>query len=314
MHDMNCQRKLKKSIFLKAAVCAIVAFSILWIANDEVKLNPVYIPTYERVSLDNIFEETKTTGNFGDKKKESYNIVLTENEYELIFKQTGLGRSAVDYIIKNKKDYKKEIEKFQKIFFDGYPYTCAKIGVLTHNERMRDKNGKKIKGNELVDLRPGDVLVNLSAYTLGFRHGHCGIVVDKPKKGKEAKTIEAIYVGSPTKYQTTGKWRSCPTFIHLRISKEAAESKGYTQEELGRLFAAYTKEKCLDVSYGLFPGISNNNYGNIRKTHCSHLIWYVYNQFGYDVDSDGGIIVTPADIAASDLFEIVQVYGINPDF
>lgn len=314
MHDMNCQMKLKEKILFRATVCAIVAFSILWIANDEAKRSPVYKPDYEEISLDYIFEETKESGNFNGKKGETKELTLTDKEYEVIFSQTGLGKAAVDYIIDNKKDYEEEINKFQKIFFDGYPYTCAKIGLLTYNERMRDENGKKIKGSKLIDLQPGDVLVNLSVYTLGFRHGHCGIVVSKPKKGKEAKTIEAVYLGYPTKYQSTSKWRSCPTYLHLRISKEAAESKGYTQEELGNLIADYTKEECLDIEYAIVPGVFNIKSESIQKTHCSHLIWYVYKEFGYDIDSNGGFIVTPADIAASDLFEIVQIYGIDPDF
>jgi hypothetical protein len=35
-------------------------------------------------------------------------------------------------------------------------------------------------------------------------------------------------------------------------------------------------------------------------------------QFGYDADYDGSWLVTPKDIANSDLFEIVQIYGVDP--
>lgn len=307
---MNCRRENIRKFFKGATVSAIVAFSILWIAIDETEQHPIYTPDYKETSLNYILEGTVPTGKFGEKK--ASNLELTEEEYKTIFKQTGLGKSAVDYLIKNKKDYKKEIKKFQKIFFDGYPYTCAKIGVLTYNERMRDKNGKKIKGNEIIDLRPGDVLVNLSTHTMGYRHGHCGIVVSKSVKGGEAKTIEAIYIGQPTEYQTTAKWRSCPTLVHLRISEKAAQSKGYTQSELGSLLAEYAEKKCLGVQYGILPELSSKRNG-LHSTNCSHLIWYVFKEFGYDVDSDGGIIITPADIASCDLFEIVQIYGINPD-
>ncbi|QHI73188.1 hypothetical protein [Aminipila terrae] len=296
---------------MQATVSAIVAFSILWIAIDEADQNPVYRPDYKKDSLNYIFEDIRTTGKFG--QDQNNKLELTEDEYKEIFRQTGLGKPAVDYMIENDKNYEKEMKSFQKIFFNGYPYTCAKIGVLTYNERMRDKNGEYIKGHEIVDLEPGDVLVNLSTHTMGYRHGHCAIVVTKPKKGEEARTIEAIYMGEPTEYQTTSKWRSCPTLVHLRISKEAAESKGYTQEELGRLIAQYAEENCLNINYGMLPEITNIRGDKIRNTNCSHLIWYIFKQFDYDVDSDGGVIVTPADIAASDVFEIVQIYGINPD-
>lgn len=309
---MNCRRKLKYKIFIKATIGAIVVFCIFWTAIYETGKNPIYTPDYERTSLDYIFEDVRKTGQFG--KQENSKLELTMEDYEIIFRQTGLGKLAVDYIIENKEDYEGEINKFQKIFFDGYPYTCAKIGILTYNERMRDEKGKKIKGNEIIDLQPGDVLVNLSTYTMGYRHGHCGIVVRKPVNGKKGKTVEAVFLGQPTKYQTTDKWRSCPTLVHLRISEDAAKTKGYTQAELGTLLAKYTEDECLDVEYGFFPGIYNFKSNTICKTHCSHLIWYVFKEFGYDVDSDGGIVVTPTDIAKSDLFEIVQIYGINPDF
>lgn len=308
---MNCQRKLKRRNIIKATVGAIVVFCIYGIILENSEINSIYTPDYEKASLDYIFEDVRITGKFSE--QENSKLELSEKDYEVIFKQTGLGKLAVDYIIENKKDYLGEIKEYQKIFFDGYSYTCDRIGVLTYHERMRDEKGKKIKGNEIVDLQQGDVLVNLSTFTMGYRHGHCGIVVTKPVKDKAGKTVEAVYLGQPTKYQTTDKWRSCPTLVHLRISKDAAETKGYTQAELGALLAQYTEEKCLDVEYGFLPGIYNFRSDTIRKTHCSHLIWYVFKEFGYDVDSDGGIIVTPLDIATSNLFEIVQIYGINPD-
>ena len=45
--------------------------------------------------------------------------------------------------------------------------------------------------------------------------------------------------------------------------------------------------------------------------HCSYLIWYAWNRFGYDLDSDGGRLVTCDDILNSPLVEIVQVYGLD---
>ena len=51
----------------------------------------------------------------------------------------------------------------------------------------------------------------------------------------------------------------------------------------------------------------------VSGTQCAHLIWLAYAQFGYDLDSDGGWIVTPKDLANSPLLEVVQVYGMDPD-
>jgi hypothetical protein len=43
------------------------------------------------------------------------------------------------------------------------------------------------------------------------------------------------------------------------------------------------------------------------------VVWYPYERYGYDLDSDGFWLVTPKDIANSDLLEVVQVYGADPE-
>lgn len=51
----------------------------------------------------------------------------------------------------------------------------------------------------------------------------------------------------------------------------------------------------------------------VGGTQCAHLIWRAYAQFGYDLDSNGGWIVTPKDLANCPDLEVVQVYGMDPD-
>ena len=41
--------------------------------------------------------------------------------------------------------------------------------------------------------------------------------------------------------------------------------------------------------------------------------WYG-TLIGYDLDSDGGFVVTPDDLYHSDLLELVQIYGIPPNY
>lgn len=50
----------------------------------------------------------------------------------------------------------------------------------------------------------------------------------------------------------------------------------------------------------------------LRGTQCAHLIWAAFAAYGYDADSDGGWLVTPRDLALSPLFEVVQIYGVDP--
>ena len=70
-----------------------------------------------------------------------------------------------------------------------------------------------------------------------------------------------------------------------------------------------------DIPYDLTAGIFGPKSADKDKkkgTHCSHLIWQAYRYYGYDLDSDGGLIVTPKDIANSPALEVVQVYGVDP--
>ena len=47
-------------------------------------------------------------------------------------------------------------------------------------------------------------------------------------------------------------------------------------------------------------------------TQSAHMIWSCYRALGYDLDSDGGRLVTPRDLLDSPLLEVVQIYGIEP--
>jgi uncharacterized protein YycO len=70
-----------------------------------------------------------------------------------------------------------------------------------------------------------------------------------------------------------------------------------------------------NIPYDLVTGIFNSKFkepGEIDGTQCAHLVWEAFKLYGYDLDSDGGGLVTPNDIANSPLLEVVQVYGVNP--
>jgi uncharacterized protein YycO len=46
-------------------------------------------------------------------------------------------------------------------------------------------------------------------------------------------------------------------------------------------------------------------------THCSDIVWKVFQSIGIDLDSDGGKIVTPHDISQSPYLYEVQSYGFS---
>jgi uncharacterized protein YycO len=78
--------------------------------------------------------------------------------------------------------------------------------------------------------------------------------------------------------------------------------------------AQYVKENMLNVPYRLTTGIFTKKYDeNFPNSQCAHFVWHAYKTFGVDLDSNGGAIVKPQDIALSDKVEVVQAYGFDLD-
>ena len=112
-------------------------------------------------------------------------------------------------------------------------------------------------------------------------------------------------IGEDACLQNVRKWRYYPSFLVLRL-------KGLPLE-VRKKIARYAYDTMEGVPYG-FSADLLEHFGlgeKIRNTDCSHLIWKVYKEFGFDLDSDGGFFVTPQDIAESSLLEVIQVYGID---
>lgn len=218
-----------------------------------------------------------------------------EEDYRLLFYQTGLSRRAIEAIPENERT--EVLLRAQKAFFTAPEIECSKNSIITWQE----ENSNKFLP-EIVGLENGDILISFCTHAYGWRNGHAAIVVD----AKEGKTLEAVLMGRDSCIQNVQKWRKYPSFIVLRL-KDASASE---REEI----ADYAAEHMEGVPYGFLTDISEHFWWGDAKggdTDCSHLIWKSFRAFGYDLDSDGGVIVTPRDIAESSLLEVIQVYGID---
>ncbi len=275
-------KRMKKTIIVLFLLFCVTEF-FNWLTEDQ----GAWKPDYPAIELGSIVGRE----------------VLTEDDYHTIFMQTGLGRAAADRILKENagKNREEVLEKYQENFFSSGDYECRIAAIIVHEERMRDAEGKLVEGFEVADLRNGDILITKSTHSLGWRHGHAAIVTDTEK----GETLEAILLGNPSVLQNVVKWRTYPSFIQLRLKDGAKADPSKIAE--------YAKKEILGIPYGLLTGIPVKAPEKIKKTQCSHLVWYPYARFGYDLDSDGSWLVTPKDIANSDLLEIVQVYGVNPE-
>lgn len=243
------------------------------------------VPDYEKENLEQLLVKDE----------------LTAEEYEQIFRQTGFGRAAVDAL---QKEEKAEILlEAQRIFFSEVNVKCRPNSPVSREEALINEADEPYSQVLLAPVEEGDILITPCSHVFGWRNGHAAIVVDAEKK----KTLESVVLGQDSCVQSLDKWRYYPSFLILRLREGGREKRA--------AIAAYALEALNGVPYGFSPGLLTDKYeeNGYRETNCSHLIWAAYRRFGYDIDSTGGGIVTPRDIAHSPLLEVIQVYGMAPD-
>lgn len=224
-------------------------------------------------------------------------VTLTEDsDYETIFLQTGLGKPISEKLISEGRF--DEILKAQELFFEPPEADCTSLlGWFTREDRLSEP------ATPLYDLQPGDILVTLSTHSVGWRHGHAGLVID------EYSVLECAVLGTNSEIGSVSHWNTYSNYAVLRIKNVTPE----LQSEV----TAFAHDKLNDVPYKLTSGYfgdkapspDSDNFG----LHCSYLVWYAWQHFGYDLDSDGSPLVTSNDILNSDSIEVVQVYGIDPN-
>ena len=104
-------------------------------------------------------------------------------------------------------------------------------------------------------------------------------------------------------------WRTYANYIVLRVKDISSQ--------LAEAVVEFSKQYLFDTPYRLTAGLvgekaiaqESNSFG----LQCAYLVWYAWQNFEVDLDSDGGRLVSPLDILLSDRVEVVQIYGINPN-
>ncbi len=268
---MEILRKNKKKILI-FAVILLVAFHIA-----SCSIGDYYAPKWEKEDISALLDKENKT----------------EKDYEALFAQTGLGKDALDTLLKSGN--KKEIFEFSEQYFgDGeYERTMLFFPVV-----MTDKKAIPTK---IAPLQRGDVLVSLSTYTLGFRHGHAGMVLN----GERGEILEHFVIGETSKKGRISSFRYYPTLAVLR----------YKDREIAKKASDYAEEKLLGVAYNPLSGIIKKDKSGenpVSSSQCAHLIWQAYKAVGADIDGNGGKLVLPQDFLKCTDFEIVQIYGIKP--
>lgn len=248
------------------------------IAEYAVEFSARTTPSYAREDLSDVLA------------KETF----SKEDYAFLYRQTGLGKAAIDALERER------IPAFQEaLFYEGAPHH-TNVTLFSKRDRMFYKGGDA----PLAPLEAGDVLLSSATHTAGWRHGHAAIVLNS-----EGDLLESIVVGRDSCITQNGaRWfTTTANFILLRLKNVSAQERAAVAEA--------AKEGLVGVPYSLTVGIfSKKDQGDTPSaTQCAHIVWQAFYNLGYDVDSNGGALVTARDIARSDLFEVVQVYGFDVD-
>lgn len=227
--------------------------------------------------------------------------VLSDEDYDSLYRQTGLGKTAVQDLLLL-PDGREKILQAQEDFFREPHITCKQISLTAYQESLTDETGSRIYGFQLAPLRDGDILLTRSMHSFGWRHGHAALVTS----AAAGQTLEAISLGVDSAYQSTNGWRDWPTFMLLRPKPEYREKAAEA--------VAFANDHLAGIPYNLVAGIFTSKFQEVPGgTQCAHLIWEAYQSTGLDLDSDGGKIVTVKDLANSAYLDVVQVFGVDPE-
>ena len=212
---------------------------------------------------------------------------------EILTEQTGLSSFAVEDMLSAGR--KNAILRLQEVRFSSDEIRTDIIAFPVWEERLETLRVP------LAEVQDGDILITSSARLLGWRMGHCGLVVD----ADAGLTLEALGYGGVSTIEQLSDWESRPDFVILRPNLD---------EEIRRAVAKNARENLTGVPYG----VSSDFFGADRRgplfnAHCAYIVWYAYFSMGYDLDGNGGWVVTPRDFAKGEGVTVVQSFGIDPD-
>lgn len=247
-----------------------------------------FVPSYEMIDLTPYIE------------KENW----TEEDYDTVFRQTGLARPAVENMDKSL------LPMYQEEFFFEGMRTHTMVSPVTMHDILNEPDTKETHYAFFANLQKGDIILTSTTHMFGWRHGHAALVVNPDPNRFEA--LESVTLGEDSGVNVNSDlfFRKSTNFMVVRL-------KGVSEEERAAI-TDRAVEELSGIPYSVFVGFFSpkDQCKDRRKptmTHCSHLVWQAYMNAGYDLDCNGGPLVQPSDIARSPLVEIVQIYGFDPD-
>ena len=282
-------------------------------------------------------------------KKNIYAWVRQRNlalpQLHLIGEQTGLKEEVVQELLE--RGFWQQVLELQEAYYAPVHTVSENSSLLTVSEYLVDEEGEYVKGMPIVDVQDGDILITKNSRFLGWRNGHAGIVVDaeaglvleaimlgtdtklcRLAKWEEYPSFQVLRLREEIFHTSQGTevTEVYDTFVQSNDGVQHRKTTHYAKAA-----AQYAKNYLQDIPYHLLAGVGERLFADgvsivtvhtteengavgvpvsqLKGTQCAHLVWYAYKQVGIDLDSDGGILVTPYDIQNSPYLEVVQSYG-----
>lgn len=261
-----------------AVVTAFALLStVLLIAEWRIEESARTLPPYPKQDITSLLEQDS----------------WSEEDYRTLYLQTGLGKAPLDQL----KGNTQEILAFQDaLFYDARLAHIYAAPSTPHEVTVAFTA-------PIAPLEDGDVFVTSSCHTYGWRNGHAALVTS----GSMQLLLQSVAPGTISRTESPYWFSGSSNFIILRLKDTPLEERAQ--------IARNAERTLVGLPYSLTVGLfSPKDQGkNITQTHCSHLVWQAYKTCGYDIDSNGGWLVTSKDIANCPLFEVVQVYGFDPN-
>lgn len=283
---MKRQRKklAKKIVFAIVAACVIGAILItalgLEIAFQISDKIECWRPDYEKADLTEILNKSE----------------LDDGDYGLLYAQTGLTKAGVDRALARGEAGKRRVKQIQEDFFAEHTVVNSKFAPYVCTDYIEDSVTN-------IYYERGDIIITSSTHISSVRIGHAGLLVNG---GASGNVLQANAYGTFSRISSASEFTKRVNFMIFRVKDEVADG-----EKLNEI-VDYAEDNLQNIPYEGLAGLLSKK-DEIYKTQCAHLIWYAFKQFGIDLDSNGGLMVTPYDMANSPCLELVQVFGFDPE-
>ncbi len=272
--------KLRKRILIIVLASLLLILSLVYpffLIGERVALGfERYYPTYDKIDISGILAKD----------------TLSAEDYNTLYMQTGLTRLAIDDFLLD-SDGVSQILYIQERYFKHYEIDDDNFAIFSHYYELEGEY-------PLAKLQNGDIIVSASTEFSWWTLGHCAMVVN----AEDGEIVEINGFGDESHLSYIFSIRKRGNFMVLRpnIDKETVDK-----------IVDYVVNNLLDIPYDATIGVLSRKYDEeIPVTQCAHIFWYAFYQFGYDIDYNGGTIVTPQNISCSKYLDLVQVSGFNP--